>query len=112
MLKQKKSERDIRIDYPFCVKGHPTQQCQSSIKISKKGVNGCRYLVPKDLTAYQFSFILRKRLKLPKDQSIWLFVNGKYALKADTLMHAVYERHKDKDGFLYMTYSGENTYGA
>ena len=71
-----------------------------------------RYLVPKDLTAYQFSFILRKRLQLPKDQSIWLFVNGKYALKADTLMQAVYERSKDKDGFLYMTYSGENTYGC
>ena len=85
---------------------------QWSTRTSKLSLISFRYLVPKDLTAYQFSFILRKRLKLPKDQSIWLFVNGKYALKADTLMHAVYERHKDKDGFLYMTYSGENTYGA
>jgi hypothetical protein len=28
------------------------------------------------------------------------------------LMSSVYEDHKDDDGFLYITYSGENTFGA
>jgi GABA(A) receptor-associated protein len=27
------------------------------------------------------------------------------------LMSAIYEENKDADGFLYMTYSGENTFG-
>jgi hypothetical protein len=27
-------------------------------------------------------------------------------------MSSVYEDHKDDDGFLYITYSGENTFGA
>lgn len=27
------------------------------------------------------------------------------------LMSAIYEENKDEDGFLYMTYSGENTFG-
>jgi len=27
-------------------------------------------------------------------------------------MSAIYEEHKDEDGFLYVTYSGENTFGA
>jgi GABA(A) receptor-associated protein len=27
-------------------------------------------------------------------------------------MSAIYEEHKDEDGFLYMTYSGENTFGS
>jgi GABA(A) receptor-associated protein len=26
-------------------------------------------------------------------------------------MSSIYEEHKDKDGFLYVTYSGENTFG-
>ena len=26
-------------------------------------------------------------------------------------MSATYEEHKDEDGFLYVTYSGENTFG-
>lgn len=29
-----------------------------------------------------------------------------------SLMSAIYEEHKDEDGFLYMTYSGENTFGS
>jgi GABA(A) receptor-associated protein len=27
-------------------------------------------------------------------------------------MSAIYEERKDEDGFLYITYSGENTFGA
>lgn len=27
-------------------------------------------------------------------------------------MSAVYEERKDEDGFLYITYSGENTFGG
>ena len=27
-------------------------------------------------------------------------------------MSSIYEDHKDDDGFLYVTYSGENTFGG
>ena len=27
------------------------------------------------------------------------------------MMSTIYEENKDEDGFLYMTYSGENTFG-
>jgi Autophagy protein Atg8 ubiquitin like len=30
---------------------------------------------------------------------------------AAAMMATVYEDHKDEDGFLYITYSGENTFG-
>ena len=32
-------------------------------------------------------------------------------LRAAALMSEVYDDHKDEDGFLYITYSGENTFG-
>ena len=28
-----------------------------------------------------------------------------------SLMSAIYDEHKDEDGFLYITYNGENTFG-
>jgi hypothetical protein len=35
-----------------------------------------------------------------------------HLLCAAALMSSVYEDHKDEDGFLYITYSGENTFGS
>lgn len=32
--------------------------------------------------------------------------------RAAALMSSIYEDHRDEDGFLYITYSGENTFGA
>jgi hypothetical protein len=31
---------------------------------------------------------------------------------AAQLMSSLYEEHRDEDGFLYITYSGENTFGG
>jgi GABA(A) receptor-associated protein len=78
--------------------------------------------VPNDLTAYHFNYIIRKRIKLPEKDSLYFFVNGKYLLKGgkstypflnhlDTLMAQVYEKKKDSDGFLYITYTDETTLG-
>ncbi len=67
--------------------------------------------MPKDLCAFQFNFIIRKRINLPENDSLYFFVNGKNLLKADTLMSEVYHKRKDADGFLYITYTDETTLG-
>ena len=85
--------------------------CEKAKGSSISDIDKTKYLVPKDLTAHQFLYIIRKRLKLSKEQSLWLFVNGKQAIKGDTLMLQAYEKMKDPDGFLYIMYSGENVYG-
>jgi GABA(A) receptor-associated protein len=69
-----------------------------------------KYLVPSDLTVGQFVYVIRKRLKLPPEQAIYLFVNGNIPATS-ALMSTVYQEHADTDGFLYMTYSGENVFG-
>ncbi|KAH9540621.1 hypothetical protein CY35_14G015000, partial [Sphagnum magellanicum] len=59
-----------------------------------------KYLVPADLT----------RIKLSFEKAIFIFVNN--VLPPTTaMMSSIYEEHKDEDGFLYFTYSGENTFG-
>ncbi|MED6218682.1 hypothetical protein PIB30_028643 [Stylosanthes scabra] len=69
-----------------------------------------KYLVPADLTVGQFVYVVRKRIKLSAEKAIFVFINNTLPPTA-ALMSAIYEENKDDDGFLYMTYSGENTFG-
>ena len=42
----------------------------------------------------------------------WICELSKWvSVDAAAMMSAIYEENKDEDGFLYMTYSGENTFG-
>ena len=70
-----------------------------------------KYLVPNDLTMGQFVFVIRKRLKLPPEKSIYLFINETIIPHTNGLVNHFYHDYKDKDGFLYICYSGENTFG-
>ncbi|TVU38924.1 hypothetical protein EJB05_12321, partial [Eragrostis curvula] len=70
-----------------------------------------KYLVPADLTVGQFVYVVRKRIKLSPEKAIFIFVKSTLPPTA-SLMSAIYEENKDEDGFLYMTYSGENTFGS
>ena len=69
-----------------------------------------KYLVPNDLTATQFLFIIRKRLKLASEKGIFLFVNNMIAPSTHTMIE-LYNEYKDDDGFLYMNYTEENVFG-
>lgn len=70
-----------------------------------------KYLVPSDLTVGQFVYVIRKRIKLSPEKAIFIFVKNVLPPTA-ALMSSIYEDHRDEDGFLYITYSGENTFGS
>ena len=70
-----------------------------------------KYLVPADLTVGQFVYVIRKRIKLSPEKAIFIFVNNVLPPTA-ALMSSIYDEHKDDDGFLYIAYSGENTFGG
>lgn len=69
-----------------------------------------KYLVPKDLNMSQFIYIIRKRIKLDKSQAIFLMVNDTIC-PSNKPIGVVYDEHKDDDGFLYIKYTSENTFG-
>ena len=69
-----------------------------------------RYLVPDDLTVGQFVYVIRKRLKMPPEKAIFLFTNG-YIPPSSAFLIDIYCCYKDEDGFLYVTYTFENTFG-
>lgn len=69
-----------------------------------------KYLVPNDLTVGQFVYTIRKRMNLPPEKAIFIFVNNKLPPTA-MLMSQLYDNEKGDSGYLLMTYSSENTFG-
>lgn len=69
-----------------------------------------KYLVPKDLSFSQFLYIVRKRINLNQSEALFLFVNNKL-VPSNKSIFDVYDKEQDKDGFLYIIYNNENTFG-
>lgn len=70
-----------------------------------------KYLVPWDLTIGQFVFILRRRMTLPAEKGIFLFVGNTIPPSSSTVKE-IYTQYRSKDGFLYIQYSDENVFGG
>ncbi|RLN72518.1 hypothetical protein BBJ28_00009488 [Nothophytophthora sp. Chile5] len=84
--------------------------CEKADRSDIPDIDKKKYLVPADLTVGQFVYVIRKRIKLSPEKAIFIFINNVLPPTA-ALMSNIYEEQKDVDGFLYITYSGENTFG-
>ncbi|KAK9464112.1 autophagy protein 8 [Lipomyces oligophaga] len=85
--------------------------CEKVEKSDIEEIDNKKYLVPADLTVGQFVYVIRKRIRLPAEKAIFVYVDEVLPPTA-ALMGLIYKEHKDDDGFLYITYSGENTFGS
>ena len=84
--------------------------CERTEKSKVEEIDKKKYLVPGDLTCGQFVYVIRKRLRLPAEKAIFLFIKGSIPCTSDLLAH-IYHNQKDLDGFLYIQYSDENVFG-
>ena len=73
-------------------------------------IDKIKYLIPCDLTIGQFIYVIRKRVNIAPEKAIFMFVNGMIPPSSE-LISRVYDKEQDDDGFLYVTYAGENTFG-
>ncbi|BGP43977.1 ubiquitin-like protein atg8 [Rhodotorula kratochvilovae] len=125
--KRKAEAERIRSKYPDRI----PVICEKADKTDIPAIDKKKYLVPADLTVgqvrpfpplrlppvhadwngRQFVYVIRKRIKLAPEKAIFIFVDEVLPPTA-ALMSMIYDEHKDEDGFLYVTYSGENTFGA
>jgi GABA(A) receptor-associated protein len=69
-----------------------------------------KFLVPGDLSVSQFIFVIRKRLNLPSEQALFLFI-GHTLPTTGMLIRELHSSYGDPDGFLYASYCGENVFG-
>jgi GABA(A) receptor-associated protein len=75
-----------------------------------KEIDKKKYLVPKDMTMGQFIYVIRKRIQLESSQALFVMVNNSL-VSSNRLLGEIYEDRASKDGFLYIIYTSENTFG-
>jgi len=73
-------------------------------------VDKFKYLVPHTLKVCEFANVIRKKIKLKSYQALFIHVNGVLP-PMNSLIHDIYQEHQSDDGFLYINYSLENTFG-
>ncbi|VDQ15476.1 unnamed protein product [Trichobilharzia regenti] len=56
-------------------------------------------------------WIIRKRIDISPEKALFLFV-GKTMPQASATIGQLYSDFSDPDGFLYVSYSGENSFGS
>merc|ERR550539_1562269 len=91
--------------------------CDRAPRSTLPDIDKKKFLVPGTMLCGEFKYVIHKHINqtqmasLASDQTIYLFVN-RFSPKTGALMSEVYDQYKADDGFLYITYSAENTLGA
>jgi len=69
-----------------------------------------KFLVPCDIPLGKFLYELRKHMTVNNCEGIFLFINNTIP-PINMNMGELYNKYKEDDGFLYITYSTESTFG-
>ncbi|KAG4085831.1 autophagy 8 [Neocallimastix lanati (nom. inval.)] len=103
---RKREASQIKKKYPYsilCV-------VEKDKKANIKGFKCKKILVPFHFEILQLQWVIRHELKLKKQESILFFVNN-ILLSGFRDINSVYDQYRDEDGFLYIVYTNENTFG-
>lgn len=70
-----------------------------------------KFLAAKDMSLFEFLIVIRNRFHLQETQSIIFFVNDSVLVPNTMILSDIYNQYRDHDGFVYLKYSTENTFG-
>ena len=108
--KKSRQEADrIMNKYPDRI---PVLVTRNKNSINTPEIDKHKYLVPSDLTMGQLMFVIRRRLKLPPEKGLFLFVDGGVVSVSDLVSTVYYISHDPDDGFLHAVFSCESVFGS
>lgn len=77
-----------------------------------KDLDRHKFLVPAATSVSSLLHIIRKRIRdLPAEKSIYLFINETVMPASSAMLVNIYDEHQDEDGFLYVVFAAESTFG-
>ena len=71
-----------------------------------------KFLVPHVITMGGFLREIRNQTSIQSNEAIFLFCGNGVLVPTGSGISEVYEKYKDRDGFLYITVATENTFGV
>lgn len=107
-FEQRKAETDKMLaKYPnrACIFLSKTTSCDLPT-IDKQ-----KFLCPVDLTVGQLLHVIRKRIKMDSSKAIFLFTNKEMSPPTTLPVGLLYKEEADTDGYLYLNYNTEATFG-
>ena len=69
-----------------------------------------KFLMPKDLRMSEFLFYIRRQISVPPHISVFIYVNNTLP-SLNMNMEFLYNEEKNVNGFLYIYYASEHTFG-
>ncbi len=111
--KEKHSLDDRKKESEMIIAKYPNRipiivQCGQSSGIEK--LEKTKYLVPNDLSAGQFFYIIRKKNKLGEQDALFFYINNKL-MTGTEVIGSIYEKEKEEDGYLYIYVAKEKVFG-
>lgn len=82
----------------------------TSSKICDSEINKQKFLVPRDITMSELIYIVKKRISIPPEKAIFIYIDN-FMPNLNSIVSENYEKYKNKDNILYISYATENTFG-
>jgi len=86
--------------------------CEKNERSNVPLIDKKKFLVPNDLTTGQFLYVIRKRMKMSPSEALFLMTENGALPPTSSTLSEIYTKNKSDDGFLYLKYTGENTFGC
>ena len=105
---RKKETSKIKKDYPDRL---PIICEKSNTQVNAPNISKRKFLVPTDMTIGQFIFSIKQQINITKEQAIFILIDDSFIPSTSSMMFQIYQDYCHADGYLYITYMIESTFG-
>jgi GABA(A) receptor-associated protein len=111
--KDKHTLEERKAESERLLKRHPNNIPIIVEKVSKSDpdIDKTKYLVNRSISMAQFRFILQKRMNIDPNTALFIYSENNELFQPSDFVERSYNLNKNEDGFMYVKYGLEATYG-